>query len=89
MIFEWHLHFKASRVSVEGDERWGRPSTCRTTENVEKILELNHESELLHIYLVCLWRQKKNHCKLKGIAISTNLTYLITFKSKLMQVSWN
>jgi hypothetical protein len=21
MIFEWHLHFKASRVSVEGDER--------------------------------------------------------------------
>jgi hypothetical protein len=66
MIFEWHLYFKASQVSVEGDEHWGRPSTCKTTENVEKILELNYESELFHIYLVCLWRQKKKPLQIKG-----------------------
>jgi predicted transcriptional regulator YdeE len=30
-------------VSVEDDERSGLPSTSKTTENVEKILELIHE----------------------------------------------
>jgi hypothetical protein len=34
--FEWHLRFKAGRVSVEDDERSGRSSTSKTTENVEK-----------------------------------------------------
>jgi hypothetical protein len=43
MIFKWHLHFKASRESVEDDKRSGQPSTCRRTENVEKIRELIHE----------------------------------------------
>jgi hypothetical protein len=41
-VFEWHSHFKTGRVSVE-DERSGRPSTSKTTENVEKIQELIHE----------------------------------------------
>jgi hypothetical protein len=41
-VFEWHSCFKAGRVSVE-DERSGRPSTSKTTENVEKIRELIHE----------------------------------------------
>jgi hypothetical protein len=36
-VFEWHSRFKAGRVSVEDDERSGRPSTSGTTENVEKI----------------------------------------------------
>jgi hypothetical protein len=36
-VFEWHSCFKASRVSVEDDERSGQPSTSKTTENVEKI----------------------------------------------------
>jgi hypothetical protein len=36
-VFEWHSHFKAGRVSVEDDECSGRPSTSKTTENVEKI----------------------------------------------------
>jgi hypothetical protein len=36
-VFEWHSRFKACRVSVEGDERSGLPSSNRTTENVEKI----------------------------------------------------
>jgi hypothetical protein len=30
-------------VSAEDDERSGRPSTSKTTENVEKIRELIHE----------------------------------------------
>jgi uncharacterized cysteine cluster protein YcgN (CxxCxxCC family) len=35
-VFEWHSHFKAGQVSVEDDELSGRPSTIKTTENVEK-----------------------------------------------------
>jgi hypothetical protein len=42
-VFEWHSRFKADQVSGEDDERWGRPSTSKTTENVEKIRELIHE----------------------------------------------
>jgi hypothetical protein len=34
-VFEWHSRFKAGRMSVEDDERSGRPSTSKTTENVE------------------------------------------------------
>jgi hypothetical protein len=41
-VFEWHSRFKADRVSVEYDEHSGRPSTSKTTENVEKIRELIH-----------------------------------------------
>jgi hypothetical protein len=36
VVFEWHSHFKAGQVSVEDDERSGRPSTSKTTEDVEK-----------------------------------------------------
>jgi hypothetical protein len=36
-VFEWHSCFKAGRVSVEDDERSGRPSTSKTTEHVEHI----------------------------------------------------
>jgi hypothetical protein len=43
-VFEWHWRFKASRVSLEGDERSGWPSTSETAENVEKIQELIHEN---------------------------------------------
>jgi hypothetical protein len=39
-VFEWHSHFKPGRVSVEDDKRSGRPSTSKTTENVENIREL-------------------------------------------------
>jgi hypothetical protein len=33
-VSEWHVRFKAGRVSVEDDERSGRPSTSKTTEKV-------------------------------------------------------
>jgi hypothetical protein len=42
-VFEWHSRFKAGRASVEVDESLGRPSTSKTTENVEKNQELVHE----------------------------------------------
>jgi hypothetical protein len=42
-VFEWHSWFKAGRVSVEDDERSGRPGTRKTTENIEKIRKLIHE----------------------------------------------
>jgi hypothetical protein len=42
-VFEWHSRFKAGQVSVEDDKCSGRPSTSKTTENVEKIRELIHE----------------------------------------------
>jgi hypothetical protein len=40
---EWHSRFRAGRVSVEDDERSGRPSTRKATENVEKIRHLIQE----------------------------------------------
>jgi hypothetical protein len=43
MVSECHSRFKASRVSVEDDERLGQPSISKTTENVETIRELLHE----------------------------------------------
>jgi hypothetical protein len=43
VVFEWYSHLKAVQVSVEDDERSGRPSTRKTTENVEKIGELIHK----------------------------------------------
>jgi hypothetical protein len=42
-VFEWQSRFKAGRVSAENDKHSGRPSTSKTTENVEKIREFIHE----------------------------------------------
>ncbi|PNF21865.1 hypothetical protein B7P43_G05282 [Cryptotermes secundus] len=49
-VFEWHSLFKAGGVSVEDDEHLGRPSTSKTTENVEKILELIHKDRCRTIH---------------------------------------
>jgi hypothetical protein len=37
VVFERHSCFKAGQLSVEDDERSGRPSTSKTTAYVEKI----------------------------------------------------
>jgi hypothetical protein len=34
IVFEWHSYFKVGRMSVEDDNRSGRPSTSKMTENV-------------------------------------------------------
>jgi hypothetical protein len=47
--FECHSRFKACRVSVEDDDRSGRPSTSKMTD-VEKIRELIHEDRRRTIY---------------------------------------
>jgi hypothetical protein len=36
-VSKWYLRFKAGRASAEDDESSGRPSTNKTTENVERI----------------------------------------------------
>jgi hypothetical protein len=43
-VCEWHSRFKACRVSAEDDQPVKRPSTSKTTENVEKIPELINEN---------------------------------------------
>jgi hypothetical protein len=39
-VFEWYSCFEAGRVSVEDEKHSGRPSTHKTTDNVEKVWEL-------------------------------------------------
>jgi hypothetical protein len=39
-VFEWHSRFKAAQVSAADNACSRRPSTRKTTENVEKIREL-------------------------------------------------
>jgi hypothetical protein len=41
--FEWHSRFEVSQVSVEDNKYPGQPSTCKMTENFEKIWELTNE----------------------------------------------
>ena len=38
-VFEWFAQFKRGEMSIEGHPHSGRPSTSRTSENTEKILE--------------------------------------------------
>jgi hypothetical protein len=52
MVFEWHSCFKAGRVSVEDDERSGRPNTSKTTENVGNFQELIHKDRRRTIYML-------------------------------------
>ena len=41
--FEWHVHFKRGRTSLEDDERSGRSSTSSAPKNVETIRQLVHK----------------------------------------------
>ncbi|XP_014775261.1 protein GVQW3-like [Octopus bimaculoides] len=42
-FFQWHRHFNPERMFLEDNERSGRPATCITLRNVEKIHQLLHE----------------------------------------------
>ncbi|GFV33794.1 protein GVQW3 [Trichonephila clavipes] len=50
--FEWHLCFRKGTESVEHDERSGRPQTCRTAENIEKVSEAVRNNMLKTISLI-------------------------------------
>ena len=39
-VFEWHKWFKEGREDVEDDSRSGRPSTSRTSDNVEHVKQM-------------------------------------------------
>jgi transposase len=60
VVFEWHSRFKAGRVSVEDDERSGRPSTSKTTENVDKIRELMHRYRRQTVSDCTVWNGRIN-----------------------------
>ena len=42
-VFEWFARFRRGEMSVEDHRYFGRPSTSRTDENVEKIREKLNE----------------------------------------------
>jgi len=38
-VFEWHKRFQEGREDVEVDSKSGRPSTSRTSENIQPVTE--------------------------------------------------
>jgi transposase len=51
--YEWFKRFKNGRMSVDDDERSGRPSTGTTIKNVEKVREAIQEDRRRTIHDVC------------------------------------
>jgi hypothetical protein len=51
--YEWFKRFKNGRMSVDDDERSGRPSTGTTTENVAEVREAILEDRRRTIHDVC------------------------------------
>jgi transposase len=49
IVFEWHKRFKEERVSLQDDERKGRPSTSRTEESKEVIQKCLPEDRTLSL----------------------------------------
>jgi len=39
-VYKWFERFRNGCESVEGEERYGRPSTSKTQENVERVSEM-------------------------------------------------
>ena len=65
-VFEWHKRFKEGLKDVEDNSRSGKPSTCRTDYNVERVrrmivseLDINHDgiwktiTENLGMWKIC------------------------------------
>ena len=51
-LFEWHRRFKEGREEVEDDHRSGRPSTCRTDENVERVRQKVRSDRRLTVRMI-------------------------------------
>jgi hypothetical protein len=48
VIFEWHSHYEADRVSVENDRCSRRSSTSKMIENVEETENIEETVELVY-----------------------------------------
>jgi hypothetical protein len=51
--YEWFKPFKNGRISVDNEDRFGRPSTVTTTENVTKVREAFLEDRRRTTHDVC------------------------------------
>ena len=51
-VFEWHKRFPEGRMSVEDDQRTGRPNTSRTDENVERINRIIREDRRFGVHMI-------------------------------------
>ena len=52
-ICKWFMRFKNGRMSVDDEERFGRPSTVTTTENVAEVRGAILEDRRQMIHDVC------------------------------------
>ena len=51
-LFEWHRRFKEGREEVKDDHRSGRPSTSRTDENVERVIQKVQSNRCLTVRMI-------------------------------------
>ena len=51
-LLEWHRRFKEGREEMEDDHRSGRPSTCRTDENVERVRQKMRSDRRLTVRMI-------------------------------------
>jgi len=42
-VYKWVKRFSDGRESVTNKERWGRPATSRTEENIAEVRQIVHE----------------------------------------------
>ena len=69
LTYEWFKTFKNGRMSVDDDERSGRPSKGTTTENVAKVRDAILEDRRRTIHDVC-------SCSIVGLSHDTCLGIL-------------
>uniref|UniRef100_A0A8C4Q8U9 Transposase n=1 Tax=Eptatretus burgeri TaxID=7764 RepID=A0A8C4Q8U9_EPTBU len=50
--FEWHKRFKEGRGEIEDDPWSGRPSTCRTADNIERVKQMVHADRRLTVRMI-------------------------------------
>ena len=71
-VFEWHKRFTEGRMSVEDDQRTGRPNILKTYENVERINGIVREDrrsgyETLSIDKDTVWKILRDELNMKKV----------------------
>jgi len=51
-VFEWHKRFQEGREDVKIDSMSGRPSTSRTSENIQPVTEKVRSDRRLTVLLI-------------------------------------